>query len=90
MLIDFEKARLGPVYQDFIKLFYQDFAMDDKLIQAFLKGYSTKNSDYQLSELTRQYLIFTTAIGIFNYTEKIEDIAFRNIGEKMLETIEKE
>lgn len=90
MLIDFEKARLGPVYQDFIKLFYQDFAMDDKLIQAFLKGYSTKNSDYQLSELTRKYLIFTTAIGIFNYTENIEDIAFRNIGEKMLETIEKE
>ena len=79
MLIDFEKARLGPVYQDFIKLFYQDFAMDDKLIQAFLKGYSTKNSDYPLTELTRKYIIVTTAIRIFNDTEEIENIAFRNI-----------
>ncbi len=88
-LIDFEKARLGPVYQDFIKLFYQDFGLNEGLIQSFLKGYSSKNSNYQLSDLTRQYLVFTTAIGIFNYTEKIEDLAFRHIGETMLDTIEK-
>lgn len=87
-LIDFEKARLGPVYQDFIKLFYQDFRLNEELIQSFLKGYSSKNPNYQLSDLTRQYLIFTTAIGIFNYTEKIEDIPFRHVGETMLDTIE--
>lgn len=88
MLIDFEKARIGPVYLDFIKLFYQDFALDNELITSFLKGYLTKNPNYQLSDLAKQYLIFTTAIGIFNYTEKIEDIPFRNIGIKMLETLE--
>lgn len=87
-LIDFEKARLGPAYQDFIKLFYQDFSLNQKLINSFLKGYSTENSDYQLSNLTKQYLVFTTAIGIFNYTEKINDIAFRNIGKRMLDSIE--
>ncbi|MBI1699579.1 hypothetical protein HYQ59_0925 [Lactobacillus crispatus] len=87
-LIDFEKARLGPVYQDFIKLFYQDFSLNPDLIDSFLKGYSTKNSDYQLLGLTKQYLIFTTAVGIFNYTEKIEDIAFKKVGERMLASIE--
>lgn len=87
VLIDFEKARLGPVYQDFIKLFYQDFKLNLNLIAAFLRGYSNKNSDYELSDLTKQYLIFTTAIGIFNYTEKIEDLPFKQIGEKMLETL---
>ena len=88
-LIDFEKARLGPVYQDFIKLFYQDFDLNEELIQSFLAGYSSKNPNYHLSDLTKQYLIFTTAVGIFNYTEKIEDLAFRHIGETMLDTIEK-
>lgn len=88
-LIDFEKARLGPVYQDFIKLFYQDFDLNEELIQSFLAGYSSKNPNYYLSDLTRQYLIFTTAVGIFNYTEKIEDLAFKHIGEIMLDTIEK-
>ena len=87
-LIDFEKARLGPVYQDFIKLFYQDFSLNPDLIDSFLKGYSTKNSDYQLLGLTKQYIIFTTAVGIFNYTEKIEDIAFKKVGERMLASIE--
>ena len=89
-LIDFEKARLGPVYQDFIKLFYQDFDLNEELIQLFLAGYASKNPTYHLSDLTRQYLIFTTAIGIFNYTEKIEDLPFRHVGEAMLDTIEKE
>ena len=88
-LIDFEKARLGPVYQDFIKLFYQDFDLNEELIQSFLAGYSSKNPNYRLSDLTKQYLIFTTAVGILNYTEKIEDLAFRYIGETMLDTIEK-
>ena len=88
-LIDFEKARLGPVYQDFIKMFYQDFDLNEELIQSFLAGYSSKNPNYHLSDLTKQYLIFTTAVGIFNYTEKIEDLTFRYIGETMLDTIEK-
>ena len=88
-LIDFEKARLGPVYQNFIKLFYQDFNLNEELIQSFLAGYSSKNPSYHLSDLTKQYLIFITAVGVFNYTEKIEDLAFRHIGETMLDTIEK-
>ena len=31
-LIDFERARMGVNYQDFIKLFYQDFRLNQKLI----------------------------------------------------------
>ena len=63
--------------------------LNEELIQSFLAGYSSKNPNYHLSDLTKQYVIFTTAVGIFNYTEKIEDLAFRHIGETMLDTIEK-
>ena len=83
-MIDFEKARLGPVYQDFIKLFYQDFKLNLDLIAAFLRGYSNKNSDYELSDLTKQYLIFTTAIGIFNYTEKLRIFRLNRLVRKCL------
>ena len=36
-LIDFERARMGVNYQDFIKLFYQDFGLKKELIVSFVK-----------------------------------------------------
>ncbi|WP_260319563.1 phosphotransferase [Lactobacillus helveticus] len=77
-LIDYERARLGPNYQDFIKLFFQDFKLNNSLISSFLKGYgSTSIHTFQLKSWTQQFLIFSTAIGIMKYTEKIKDEPFK-------------
>lgn len=85
VLIDFERARMGVNYQDFIKLFYQDFALKQNLLAAFLKGYGLK---VEIKELTQVFLIFITAIGILRYTAKISDPDFEEIGLKMLETVD--
>lgn len=88
-LIDYERARLGPNYQDFIKLFFQDFKLNNSLISSFLKGYgSTSIHTFQLKSWTQQFLIFSTAIGIMKYTEKIKDEPFKKIGMQMLESVE--
>lgn len=86
-LIDFERAKVGPAYLDFIKLFYQDFGLKEDLISAFLKGYQSKKIDYQLDPLTKMYLIYASAVGIMNYTEKISDPKFRAIGLKMINDV---
>lgn len=86
-LIDFERAKVGPAYLDFIKLFYQDFGLKVDLISAFFKGYQAKKIDYQLDPLTKMYLIYASAVGIMNYTEKISDPKFRAIGFKMINDV---
>ena len=83
MLIDYERARLGPAYQDFIKLFYEDFYLNKNLIKSFLNGYGFKK-EFNVGTLTQIYLIFYTSVGIFKYTDKIESKHFKTIGEKML------
>ena len=85
-LIDFERARMGVNYQDFIKLFYQDFGLKKKLIVSFVKGYEKCGEKIAVTPLTQSFLIFITAIGIMKYTEKIEDKPFKEIGEQMLAT----
>ena len=87
-LIDFERARMGVNYQDFIKLFYQDFRLAPDLIAAFLHGYQSSGLQVEISQLTQVFLIFITAIGIVRYTEKITDPDFEKVGLKMLETVE--
>lgn len=88
-LIDYERARLGPNYQDFIKLFFQDFKLNNSLISSFLKGYeSTSIHTVQLKSWTQQFIIFATAVGIMKYTEKIKDEPFKKIGMQMLESVE--
>ncbi|WP_338206912.1 phosphotransferase [Lactobacillus juensis] len=85
-LIDFERARMGVNYQDFIKLFYQDFRLNQKLITFFISGYRNCGEEVAVTPLTQSFLIFITAIGIMKYTEKIEDKPFKEIGEQMLAT----
>ena len=85
-LIDFERARMGVNYQDFIKLFYQDFRLNQKLIAFFISGYRKCGEEVAVTPLTQSFLIFITAIGIMKYTEKIVDKPFKEIGEQMLAT----
>ena len=86
-LIDYEKARLGPVYLDFIKLFYQDFKLDSNLIQAFLKGYRFDGATFKINPLTQTFLIYTTSVGIAKYTDKIRDDDFKAVGDQMISTV---
>lgn len=85
-LIDFERARMGVNYQDFIKLFYQDFGLNKELIVSFVKGYEKCGQKIAVARVTQVFLIFITAIGIMKYTEKIVDKPFEKIGEQMLAT----
>ena len=85
-LIDFERARMGVNYQDFIKLFYQDFGLKKELIVSFVKGYEKCGEKIAVTPVTQVFLIFITAIGIMKYTEKIVDKPFEQIGEQMLAT----
>ena len=85
-LIDFERARMGVNYQDFIKLFYQDFGLNKELIFSFVKGYEKCGQKIAVAPVTQAFLIFITAIGIMKYTEKIEDKPFEKIGKQMLAT----
>lgn len=85
-LIDFERARMGVNYQDFIKLFYQDFGLNKELIVSFVKGYEKCGQKVAITPVTQAFLIFITAIGIMKYTEKIEDKPFEKIGKQMLAT----
>ena len=85
-LIDFERARMGVNYQDFIKLFYQDFRLNHGLITSFISGYQECGEEVVVTPLTQAFLIFITAIGIMKYTEKIVDEPFKEIGEQMLAT----
>ena len=85
-LIDFERARMGVNYQDFIKLFYQDFGLKKELIISFVKGYEKCGQKIEVAPVTQAFLIFITAIGIMKYTEKIVDKPFEQIGKQMLAT----
>ena len=85
-LIDFERARMGVNYQDFIKLFYQDLGLNKELIISFVKGYEKCGEEVAITPVTQAFLIFITAIGIMKYTEKIVDKPFEKIGEQMLAT----
>ena len=69
-LIDFERARKGVNYQDFIKLFYQDFKLNKNLISSFIEGYKTKGAKVEILPETQVFLIFITAVGIMKYVEK--------------------
>ncbi|BDR59571.1 hypothetical protein XA3_20120 [Xylocopilactobacillus apicola] len=83
-LIDFERAQLGIAQRDFVKLFYQDFAGQTELIEAFLKGYGEFNS---IDPETWLFLVFDTALGIKDYVTKVDDPEFAAIAEQMLEDV---
>jgi len=83
-LIDFERAHLGVPQVDFQKLFYQDFAGEQSLQQAFLNGYGALPA---LSSLTSSWLTFQSAVGILSYVQRLPDPEFEQVAQRMLQTV---
>lgn len=86
-LIDFERAKVGPPALDLIKLYYQDFLKEAQLLNNFIRGYQKVMPFPLISPWTWYFLIFVTLKGIFKYTEKIDDLEFRKIGQEMLNDV---
>ena len=88
VLIDFERVKYASYYLDFIKYFYQDLDNDKLKKDLFLKHYCEHSNEEVLSEELKHCLIFISALGILNYTKRVEDKEFEELGLKMLEDVE--
>ena len=88
VLIDFERVKYASYYLDFIKCFYQDLDNDKLKKDLFLKHYYEHSKKKVLSKELEYCLIFISALGILNYTKRVEDKEFEELGLKMLEDVE--
>ena len=88
VLIDFERVKYASYYLDFIKYFYQDLDNDKLKKDLFLKHYCEHSNEEVLSEELKHCLIFISALGILNYTKRVEDKEFEELGLKMLSDVE--
>ena len=88
VLIDFERIKYASYYLDFIKYFYQDLDNDKRKIELFLEHYYEYSNEKVLSKELEYCLIFISALGILNYTKRVEDKEFEELGLKMLEDVE--
>ena len=88
VLIDFERVKYASYYLDFIKYFYQDLDNDKLKKELFLKHYYEHSKEKVLSKELEYCLIFISALGILNYTKRVEDKEFEELGLKMLEDVE--
>ena len=88
VLIDFERVKYASYYLDFIKYFYQDLDNDKFKKELFLKHYYEHSSEEVLSEELEYCMIFISALGILNYTKRVEDKKFEELGLKMLSDVE--
>ena len=88
VLIDFERVKYASYYLDFIKYFYQDLGNDKFKKELFLKHYYEHSNEEVLSEELEYCMIFISALGILNYTKRVEDKKFEELGLKMLEDVE--
>ena len=88
VLIDFERVKYASYYLDFIKYFYQDLDNDKFKKELFLKHYYEHSSEEVLSEELEYCMIFISALGILNYTKRVKDKKFEELGLKMLEDVE--
>ena len=88
VLIDFERVKYASYYLDFIKYFYQDLDNDKFKKELFLKHYYEHLDEEVLSEELEYCMIFISALGILNYTKRVEDKEFEKLGLKMLEDVE--
>ena len=88
VLIDFERVKYASYYLDFIKYFYQDLDNDKLKKDLFLKHYCEHSNEEVLSEELKHCLIFISALGILNYTKRVKDKKFEELGLKMLEDVE--
>ena len=87
VLIDFERVKYASYYLDFIKYFYQDLDNDKRKIELFLEHYYEYSNEEVLSKELEYCLIFISALGILNYTKRVEDKKFEELGLKMLEDV---
>ena len=88
VLIDFERVKYASYYLDFIKFFYQDLDNDKLKKELFLNYYYEHSNEKVLSEQLEYCMIFISALGILNYTKRIEDKEFEKLGLKMLTDVE--
>ena len=88
VLIDFERVKYASYYLDFIKYFYQDLDNDKRKIELFLEHYYEYSNEEVLSKELEYCLIFISALGILNYTKRVEDKEFEELGLKMLSNVE--
>ena len=88
VLIDFERVKYASYYLDFIKYFYQDLDNDKRKIELFLEHYYEYSNEEVLSKELEYCLIFISALGILNYTKRVEDKEFEELGLKMLSDVE--
>jgi len=86
-LIDFERVQRGYLFQDFVKLFYQDFKNDQSLIRSFLRGYQSVRKIDPISVQTKMFFVFSTAVGIMKYLNYFNDKEFEECGNRMLDDI---
>ena len=87
VLIDFERVKYASYYLDFIKYFYQDLDNDKFKKDLFLKHYYEHSNEEVLSEELEYCMIFISALGILNYTLRVKDKEFEELGLKMLEDV---
>ena len=87
VLIDFERVKYASYYLDFIKYFYQDLNNEKRKIELFLEHYYEHSNEEVLSKELEYCLIFISALGILNYTKRVEDKEFEKLGLKMLEDV---
>ena len=87
VLIDFERVKYASYFLDFIKYFYQDLDNDKLKKGLFLKHYYEHSNEEVLSEELEYCMIFISALGILNYTKRVEDKEFEKLGLKMLEDV---
>lgn len=88
VLIDFERVKYASYYLDFIKYFYQDLDNNKRKIELFLEHYYEHSNEEVLSKELEYCLIFISALGILNYTKRVEDKEFEELGLKMLSDVE--
>ena len=88
VLIDFERVKYASYYLDFIKYFYQDLDNDKFKKELFLNYYYEHSNEEVLSEELEYCMIFISALGILNYTKRVKDKEFEELGLKMLEDVE--
>ena len=88
VLIDFERVKYASYYLDFIKYFYQDLNNEKRKIELFLEHYYKHSNKEVLSKRLEYCMIFISALGILNYTKRVKDKKFEELGLKMLEDVE--
>lgn len=88
VLIDFERVKYASYYLDFIKYFYQDLDNDKLKKELFLKHYYEHSFEKVISIELEKSLIFISALGILNYTKRVNDKEFESLGLRMLADVE--